>query len=68
MVLLFRTKTNQNGAVKGLKIDTEAKTYKNGHYVLTVCELTDAITIRATDYTNIITECNKNNFKKIDQE
>lgn len=65
MILLFRTRTNQNGAVKGLKIDTEAKTFKNGHYVLTVSELTDAIIIRATDYKNIITECKKNNFQKI---
>lgn len=65
MILLFKTtKGITSGATKGLKIDTTAKTYKNGYYTLTISELMDATTIKNKDYEKIITQLKNENYQK----
>lgn len=65
MILLFKTNKNKtSGTTKGLKIDTTAKTYKNGYYALTSMEMGDAIVIKNKDYENLITNCKENGFQK----
>lgn len=64
MILLFKTSKNAYGSSKGLKIDTTAKTYKNGYYTLTSMELGDAVLIKNKDYEKLITNCKDNGYQK----
>lgn len=66
MILLFKTAIGiTSGLAKGLKIDTDTKTYKNGYYVLTISELMDAIIIKNKDYEKLITELKNENFQNV---